>query len=83
MDDGDRHKFGDVRQDSPAERPGPTLYMPITQHALMATLNQIHIVLRTELPPLTLMNTVREKIAQTDPQMALRFTTMDAMVNRR
>ncbi len=73
---------GDVRQDSPAERPGPTLYMPITQHALMATLNQIHIVLRTELPPLTLMNTVREKIAQTDPQMALRFTTMDAMVNK-
>jgi ABC-type lipoprotein release transport system permease subunit len=73
---------GDVRQDSPAERPGPTLYMPITQHPLMAILNQIHIVVRTQLPPLTLMNTVREKIAQTNPHIALRFTAMDAMVNK-
>jgi predicted permease len=71
---------GDVRQDSPAEKPGPALYMPMTQHPFYA--NQIHIVLRTEVKPLTLMNTVQEKIAQENPLIALRFTTMDAMVNK-
>ncbi len=71
---------GDVRQDSPAEKPGPALYMPMTQHPFYA--NQIHVVLRTEVKPLTLMNTVQEKIWQTNPLIALRFTTMDAMVNK-
>ena len=71
---------GDVRQESPAEKPGPTLYMPMAQHPFYA--NQIHLVLRTQVRPLTLMNAVREKIMQTNPQIALRFTTMDAMVNQ-
>ena len=72
---------GDVRQDSPAEMPGPTLYMPIAQHAFFASQNQIHIVLRTQVPPLTLMQAVRQKIEQTNQHIALRFTTMNAMVN--
>jgi putative ABC transport system permease protein len=71
---------GDVRQESPAEKPGPTLYMPMSQHPFYA--NQIHIVLRTQVRPGTLINAVREKIAQTNPQIALRFTTMDAMVSQ-
>jgi predicted permease len=71
---------GDVRQESPAEKPGPALYMPMTQHPFYA--NQIHIVLRTGVKPLTLMNVVQEKILQTNPLIALRFTTMDAMVNK-
>ena len=71
---------GDVRQDSPAENPGPALYMPMAQHPFYA--NQIHIVLRTEVKPLTLMNGVQKKIAETNPLIALRFTTMDAMVNK-
>jgi putative ABC transport system permease protein len=70
---------GDVRQGSPAENPGPTLYMPMTQHPFYA--NQIHIVLRTEVKPLTLMNAVHEEIARVNPFIAMRFTTMDAMVN--
>ncbi len=70
---------GDVRQESPAENPGPTLYMPMTQHPFFA--NQIHIVLRTEVKPLTLMNAVHEEIARVNPFIAMRFTTMDAMVN--
>jgi putative ABC transport system permease protein len=70
---------GDVRQESPAQNPGPTLYMPMTQHAFFA--NQIHIVLRTEVKPLTLMNTVQETIAKVNPFIAMRFTTMDTMVN--
>ena len=71
---------GDVRQGSPAENPGPTLYMPMMQHKFYA--NQIHIVLRTEVAPLTLLNTVQAKIGAVNPFIALRFTTMDAMVNQ-
>jgi putative ABC transport system permease protein len=70
---------GDVRQQSPAANPGPTLYMPMTQHPYFA--NQIHIVLRTEVKPLTLMNAVQKTIAGVNPFIAMRFTTMDAMVN--
>ena len=70
---------GDVRQESPAENPGRTLYMPMTQHPFYG--NQIHIVLRTEVKPLTLMNAVQETITGVNPFIAMRFTTMDAMVN--
>jgi putative ABC transport system permease protein len=69
---------GDVRQESPASKPGPTLYMPMTQHPFYGT--QIHVVLRTKVAPLTLMNTVQSKIQQVNPQVAMRFTTMDAMM---
>jgi len=68
----------DVRQDSPAATPGATLYMPMAQHPFYAT--EIHIVMRTQVAPLTLMNVVQTKIAQTNPQIAMRFTTMDTMV---
>ncbi|NYF80870.1 ABC transporter permease [Granulicella arctica] len=71
---------GDVRQDSPAEKPGATLYMPMTQHPFYA--NQIHVVLRTEVTPLTLMRAVDERIARIDPLIARRYTTMDAMVDK-
>lgn len=71
---------GDVRQDSPAEKPGPTLYMPMTQHPFYG--NQIHIVLRTGVKPLTLMNVAQEKILRVNPLIALRFTTMDTMMNQ-
>jgi predicted permease len=71
---------GDVRQDSPAERPGPALYMPITQHPSYA--NQIHVVVRTAVKPLSLMTAVDGKIAQVNPLIARRYTTMDAMVDK-
>jgi putative ABC transport system permease protein len=71
-------EVGDVRQESPAERPGPTLYMPMAQHPFFAT--EIHIVLRTHVKPLPLINAVQTTIARTNSQIALRFTTMDAMV---
>jgi predicted permease len=70
---------GDVRQDSPVDAPGPALYMPMTQHPFYA--NQINVVLRTSVKPLTLMNVVKEKIGQVNPFIALRFTTMDEMMN--
>jgi putative ABC transport system permease protein len=71
---------GDVRQDSPAERPGPALYMPMTQHPAYA--NQIHVVLRTAVKPLSLMTAADGRIAQVNPLIARRYTTMDAMVNK-
>jgi putative ABC transport system permease protein len=71
---------GDVRQDSPAEKPGPALYMPMTQHPLYA--NQIHVVLRTQVKPLALMRAVDERISRVDPLIARRYTTMDAMVDK-
>ena len=69
---------GDVRQDSPAAKPGPTLYMPMAQHPFYAT--EIHIVLRTKVAPLTLMNAAQAAIMRTNPQIATKYTTMDAMV---
>ena len=69
---------GDVRQDSPAAQPGPTLYMPMAQHPFRGT--DINIVLRTKVAPLTLMNSVQTEIMQTNSQIATKFTTMDAMV---
>ncbi|HEU5350688.1 MAG TPA: ABC transporter permease [Terracidiphilus sp.] len=71
---------GDVRQDSPAEAPGPTLYMPMAQHPFYA--NQINIVLRTHVKPLTLLNPVQKIIRDTNPAIALRFTTMDTMLDQ-
>ena len=70
---------GDIRQNSPAENPGPALYMPMKQHPAYA--NQIHIVLRTRVKPLALISTVQSEIAQTNPLIATRFTTMDSIVN--
>ncbi len=68
----------DLRQDSPAESPGPTLYMPLQQHPYMAT--QINIAIRTKVAPASLIDTAQAKIHQADPGIATRFTTMDAMV---
>lgn len=69
---------GDVRQDSPAAEPGPMLYLPLAQHPAAAP--EINIVVRTKVAPLTLMNAVQTKIQQVNPQIAMKFTTMDAMV---
>jgi putative ABC transport system permease protein len=68
----------DVRQDSPASAPGPTLYMPLLQHPTHAT--DVSLVLRTRVTPAALIDAVRARIQQADPAIALRFTTMDAMV---
>jgi putative ABC transport system permease protein len=68
----------DLRQDSPADSPGAALYMPLAQHPYMAT--QINIALETRMAPASLIDSVQAKIRQADPQIATRFTTMDAMI---
>ncbi len=69
---------GDVRQDSPAQTPGPLLYMPLKQHPYRA--NEVQVVMHTDLAPMSLMETARKKVLATDPQIATKFTTMQAMV---
>jgi predicted permease len=68
----------DLKQASPASTPGATLYMPLTQHPAYA--NEIEIVMRTKVNPVSLIETVQGKIQSADPSIAMRFTTMDEMV---
>jgi predicted permease len=69
---------GDVRQDSPASQPGPTLYMPLKQHPYHA--NEIEVVMRTGVAPLSLMDAAQKIVHATDPEIATKFTTMDLML---
>jgi predicted permease len=70
---------GDVRQDSPAAAPGPALYMPLRQHPYRG--NEIQVVMRTRGTPESLMPTVRDIVRTASPEIATRFTTLDASVS--
>jgi predicted permease len=69
----------DVRQDSPASSPGATLYMPLLQHPYYA--NELQVVMRTALSPTSLIEPVRSRMRSLNPEVATRFTTMEAMVS--
>jgi putative ABC transport system permease protein len=69
---------GDVRQDSPASPPAPQLYMPLKQHPFHA--NELQVVVRTAVEPGSLIGAVRQKVRALNPEIALKFTTLDAMV---
>jgi putative ABC transport system permease protein len=69
----------DTRQDSPASSPGPTLYMPVLQHPFHS--NELQIVMRSAVSPASLIEPVRGKMRSLNPEVATRFTTMDAMVS--
>ncbi len=69
---------GDVRQNSPAALPGPTLYMPLAQHPTHA--NEVAIVVRTHVPPASLIDQVRARVQSIDPTIAMKFTTLDQSV---
>jgi predicted permease len=66
---------GDVRQDSPADEPAPTIYLALAQHPYLA--NEVQIVLRTAVVPATLIPAVRQRVLATDATIATKFTTMD------
>jgi predicted permease len=70
---------GDVRQDSPASRPGPDLYMPLRQHPY--TSSRLQVVVRTSVPPESLTSAVRETVRAVSPEIALKFTTLQASVD--
>jgi putative ABC transport system permease protein len=69
----------DVRQESPASSPGPTLYMPLLQHPYHA--NEVQMVVRSAVSPASLIDPVRSKLHALNPEVATRFTTMEAMVS--
>lgn len=69
---------GDVRQDSAADAPHPTLYMPLVQHPFMA--NEVQIVLHTASTPASLIPAVRQRVLAADASIAMKFTTMDDAV---
>ena len=69
----------DVRQDSPASSPGPTLYMPLLQHPHHG--NEVQVVMRSAVSPTSLIEPVRSKMRSLSPETATRFITMEAMVS--
>lgn len=69
---------GDVRQYSPAARPELELYMPVRQHPFMST--DMEVVVRAIGNPKALIPAVQKSIHDTNPEIALKFTTMSAMV---
>jgi putative ABC transport system permease protein len=69
---------GDVRQDSPGSPPQPTLYMPMEQHPYHS--NELQVIVRTSSAPAALTSAVRKEAHDLNPEMAVKFTTLDEMV---
>jgi predicted permease len=70
---------GDVRQDSPGSAPQPTLYMPMEQHPYHS--NELQVIVRTVSTPAAMTSAVRQAAYDLNPDMAVKFTTMEEMVN--
>jgi putative ABC transport system permease protein len=70
---------GDVRQDSPGSSPQPTLYMPMEQHPYHS--NELQVIVRTSSAPAAMTSAVRKAANDLNPEMAVRFTTMEAMIS--
>jgi putative ABC transport system permease protein len=69
---------GDVRQFGPAREPQPECYMTYQQHQYGPTLS---IVARTAGNPTALSETVRRLAHERLPDVAVKFTTMDALIS--
>jgi predicted permease len=69
---------GNVRQDSPASPAAAAMYMPLAQHPYRA--NEAQVAIRTQLEPASLIAPVTEIVRAMNPEVATKFTTMDAMV---
>lgn len=68
---------GDVRQDSPASRTEPQIYMPLDQHPYYA--NEVQVLLRTSVEPASVIGAARKTAQSASPMVATKFTTMQAM----
>jgi len=69
---------GDVQQASPASPPAPELYMPLRQHPYAA--NEVQIVVRTRVAPESFVGTMRQMVRNMNPEIAMKFLTLDASV---
>jgi putative ABC transport system permease protein len=65
---------GDVRQDSPASAPAPTIYVPVAQHAHAAT--DMQVVVRTRSDAGAMAATLALMMKQRYPQVAVQERTM-------
>jgi putative ABC transport system permease protein len=65
---------GDIRSDSPAAAPSPAIYVPISQHPDRAT--DVQIIVRTSIAPSAMLDTLRNRLKQTHPEIAIKATTM-------
>jgi putative ABC transport system permease protein len=65
---------GNIRSDSPAAAPSPTIYVPIAQHPDRT--DDIQIVVRTSIDPRAMIDTLRNRLKQTHPEVAVKATTM-------
>jgi ABC-type antimicrobial peptide transport system permease subunit len=71
---------GDIRQDSPASPPAPELYMPLRQHPY--TSNRVQVVVSASVEPESLIDPVRRAVRGTSPDVALKFTTLQASLDQ-
>jgi putative ABC transport system permease protein len=67
---------GDTRQYGPDRPAQAEIFMPYTQHPRAA--NSFHLLARTSADPGALMETVRRKIRERDPEVPVMFTTLEA-----
>ncbi len=70
---------GDVRQHSPASRPGPELYMPLRQYPFHA--NEVEVVVRTSRDPAAMVTAVQRTIRQVSPDVAMKSATLNDLVD--
>jgi len=70
---------GDVRQDSPGSPPKPTVYMPMEQHPYHS--NELQVIVRTASAPSAITAAVRKAAYDLNPEMAVRFTTLEEMIS--
>jgi predicted permease len=70
---------GNVRQDSPASPAAAALYMPLAQHPFRA--NEVQVAIRTQVDPESLIAPVKRIVSDMNPDVATKFTTMNAMLD--
>ncbi len=65
---------GNIRDSSPAAAPTPTFYVPLAQHPRDA--DDVQIVVRTRSAQGAMVETLRRRLEQSHPELAIKGTTM-------
>jgi predicted permease len=71
---------GDFRQYGPAIEPAPEIYLPYEQHLNNAT--ALKLIIRTALDPQSFTGLIRRKLRAESPDVPVKFTTMEALLNQ-
>ncbi len=65
---------GDIRSRSPGAAPDPTMYIPVAQHPFIAS--DMQLVIRTGLDPSAMVDSLRKRLGESHPDIAVTATTM-------